>query len=161
MKKQFDLNYYLAHPETRVETRNGIAVRIVNTDAKSPEGYHVVGLLTGKYDDYESAYRFTAAGEYSKSGKSAFDLFFVLPDPVKKKVPLNYDDLVERVKAGKTMWLVTDGDTVFNIVDFDFVGIYYIQGKIKKIVFMSYGCLLDDELMFADGDPCWKEGGEE
>ena len=158
MKKQFDLNYYLAHPETKVVTRGGLRVRIICTDAKSHvEKRHVVALLCFEDGKRETSYRYYDNGMSLKGVETSYDLFFDIPDPAKKKVALNYDDLVERVKAGKTMWLVTDGDTVFNIVDFDFVSVYYIHGKVEKINFMSYNCLLTDDLMFADGDPCWKE----
>lgn len=156
MKKQFDLNYYLAHPETKVVTRGGNNVRILCTDRKSPLcGKNIVALISNE-NSSESVYTYTSEGKPSNTMLADYDLFFDFPS-AKKKVPLNYDDLVERVKAGKTMWLVTDGDTVFNIVDFDFVAVCYIHGKVENIRFMSYSCLFTDEMMFADGDPCWKE----
>ena len=157
MKKQFDLNYYLAHPETKVVTRGGNKVRILCTDRKSPLcGKNIVALIFHE-KGIESVYTFDNKGKPSNAISSDYDLFFDLPDPAKKKVALNYDDLVERVKAGKTMWLVTDGDTVFNIVDFDLEAVYYIHGKEKEITSYPYDYLLIDELIFVDGDPCWKE----
>lgn len=84
------------------------------------------------------------------------DLFFDLPDPEKKKVPLTYDDLLERVKAGKTMWLVRDQNTVYNIVDFDVESVYYIFGEVEEVRNVSYEVLMNG-ITFADGTPCWKE----
>lgn len=157
MKKQFDLNYYLAHPETKVVTRGGNNVRIICTDRKSPLcGKNIVALISHE-KGAESVYTYNSKGKPTNTILADYDLFFDLPDPVKKKVSLNYEDLLERVKAGKTMWLVSDGDTVFNIVDFDFEAVYYIHGKEQEITSIPYDYLFADGLTFVDGDPCWKE----
>lgn len=159
MKKRFDLDYYLAHPETKVVTRSGLRVRIICTDAKPyVEKRRVVALLCFEDGKRETSYRFHDNGMSLKGVETSYDLFFDIPDPAKKKVPLTYEDLRERVKAGKTMWLISASYAVFNIVDFDAENVYYIQGEFKEIVPVSYNCLFVDEgSTFVDGTPCWKE----
>lgn len=156
MKKQFDLNYYLEHPETKVVTRDGHNVRIISTDFRDP-GFPVVAFIS-RDDLTEFISCLTISGGMYAEKKDDLDLFFDLPDPVKKKVALTYEDLRERVKAGKTMWLISASYAVFNIVDFDAENVYYIQGEFKEIVPVSYNCLFVDEgSTFVDGTPCWKE----
>lgn len=110
MRKQFDLNYYLEHPDTKVVTREGNNVRIICTDAKKE--YFIVALVEITEIDEEVAC-------YECDGKGIgyvgdnFDLFFDLPEPEKKRVPLTHEDLLQRVKEGKTMWTINDRDTVF------------------------------------------------
>ena len=151
MRKQFDLEYYLEHPETKVVTRDDHSVRIICTDFRDPE-FPVVALIT-REDLTEFVSCFTINGELYGEEKDDLDLFF---DPEKKRVPLTYEDLLERVKAGKTMWVVSDRNTVFNIVHFDFETAYYIHGNARKIFPALYEWL-SDGMTFADGDPCWKE----
>lgn len=89
---------------------------------------------------------------------------FDLPDTEKKKVPLTYGDLLERIKSGKTMWFVNDRDTVFNIIDFDYKFVYVINGDTRGVVDYTMEELMGRSYMFADGDLCWKEveeGGAE
>lgn len=151
MKKQFDLQYYLEHPETKVVTRDGRSVRIICTDAMSEDTNKVVGLI--RFNDYESGLMFNPDGLVFNNSEHSVDLFFDLPDPEKKKVPLTYVDLLERVKANKTMW-VTNGDGVtLQIVNFGDSG-WYDAGN-------EYECkmslLMEQQMYFADGTPCWKE----
>lgn len=153
MKKQFDLKYYLAHPNTKVVTRGGDNVRIICTDRKSPLcGRTIVALIANKYNS-ESVFTYDNKGNPNTS-LADFDLFFDLSDPVKKIVPLKPADLLERVKAGKTMWICVGNDPVemFQITSFDDEG---------GVSLDQFGRELEDLLIFnyhfADGDPCWKE----
>lgn len=152
MKKQFDLQYYLEHPETKVVTREGNNVRIICTDAMSEGTNKVVGLVLFDKNN-ECALHFTSDGRFMEYNKEEFDLFFDLPDPNKKKVPLTYEDLLERVKAGKTMW-VTDIDGVaLLIVKFGDSG-WFSTGINLEYTISS---LMEQQMYFADGTPCWKE----
>lgn len=51
MKKQFDLQYYLEHPETKVVTRDGRSVRIICTDRKDPL-YPIIALVDSNVVEY-------------------------------------------------------------------------------------------------------------
>lgn len=157
MKKQFDLNYYLAHHETNVMTRDGHSVRIISTDFRDTV-FPVVAFIT-REDLTEFVACFTINGELNAEEKGDLDLFFDLPDPEKKKVPLTYEDLLERIKSGKTMWLVSDQNTVYNIVDFDAENVYYMFGEIGELRHLSYEVLMNS-ITFSDGNPCWKEVDE-
>lgn len=68
---------------------------------------------------------------------------------------VNKDILLERVKAGKTMWMQLEYApgcySAFNIISFNHIGIKYADYK------LSYKDIIDDKFTFADGDPCWKE----
>ena len=159
MKKQFDLNYYLAHPETRVVTRDGRDVRILCTDLRGKD-YPIAATcisLSGYGDDVDT---FTNEGKVvaNASSEHTRDLFFDLPDPAKKKVPLTYEDLRERIKAGKTMWIVPDDNKYAKIIlGFNDAYCSIVEGINHHPAGTSF-CL--EEIMeyhFADGDPCWKE----
>lgn len=151
MRKQFDLQYYLEHPETKVVTREGRSVRIICTDAMLEDTNKVVGLV--QYNNCEGLFVFHPNGLVFKNIEDDLDLFFDLPDPEKKKVPLTYVDLLERVKANKTMW-VTDNDGVaLLIVTFGDSG-WYSTGINLEYTISS---LMEQQMYFADGTPCWKE----
>lgn len=90
----------------------------------------------------------------NESTEFPLDLFFDLPEP--KKVPLTYWDLIERVKSGKTMWIVGLLDIVYYIVDFDDESLYYIDGNERRMCDVSYKDIIDN-YKFADGDTCYKE----
>lgn len=98
MKKQFNLEYYLTHPETKVVTRSRRSARIICTDAKSsePDGYNIISLVS--YDSCEIVNRHKYDGTCLEGHESSSDLFFDLPDPDIKRVPLTYEDLLSRVK---------------------------------------------------------------
>ena len=75
-------------------------------------------------------------------------------EPKKKCVPLTYEDLLDRVKNGETMWIsCEDFRFVKLIIFFDYSTIRWASGcDVKEFVY--------DELMgynFIDGTPCWKE----
>ena len=150
MKKQFDLQYYLEHPDVKVVTRLGQPVRIICTDAKStkPDGYKVIALVSYSGHEDEFINRYKCDGSYLEGREHSSDLFFDIPDPVKKRVPLTFEDMVER--------LINDRGIVFNIIDFDFDNVYYIYGGSKEMIPDSY-----EEAMkgttFVNGDPTWKE----
>lgn len=157
MRKQFDLKYYLEHPETKLVTRDERDARILCTDLKNST-YPIVAACDSKCNDMEIIVALTNEGKTCTNSiqENPTDLFFDLPDPEKKKVPLTIDDMVERIKSGKTMWLINDRGIVFNIIDFDFDNVYYIYGGSKEIIPDSY-----EEVMkgttFVNGDPTWKE----
>lgn len=153
MRKQFNLEYYLEHPETKVVTRNGRSARILCTDL---ENNHCQILAAYKSSDSEYVSLYHNNGLVVLGVEHNNDLFFDLPDQEKKRIPLTYEDLLERVKEGKTMWIVSDRNTAFNIVHFDFEAAYYIHGNVRKIFPALYEWL-SDCMTFADGDPCWKE----
>lgn len=161
MKKQFDLKYYLEHPETKVVTRDGRDVRILCTDL-SGKDYPIAATcisLSGHGDDVDT---FTNEGKTvaNASSEHTRDLFFDLPDPVKKKVPLTYEDLLERVKAGKTMWIIRPMCAV-QVVGFHDANIKCaINFDSDRVRLYTYSDMMEWG-KFADGDPCWKEGGEE
>lgn len=158
MKKQFDLQYYIDHPDVKVVTRLGQPVRIICTDAKStkPDGYKVIALVSYSGHEDEFINRYKCDGSYLEGREHSSDLFFDIPDPVKKRVPLTFEDMVERVKSGKIMWLVRDSNTIYNIVDFDVENVYYVFGDVQQMPHLSYEELMNG-MTFANGDPTWKE----
>lgn len=160
MRKQFDLNYYLEHPDTKVVTRDERSVRIHCTDLKN-ERYPIVASFIDSYSESEEVETYTRNGKcifckYTNSDKDT-DLFFELPDPVKKKVPLTYEDLQERVKDGKTMWISGNSDSYMKCI----IGCNtYSICMLSSIHCSSVANFKYQELMecsFIDGDPCWKE----
>lgn len=158
MKKQFDLQYYKKHPSVKIVTRNRLPVRILCTDRKDLI-YPIVALIDDNGSEVNVSY--TIDG-YMYSNKEHWgDIFFDFPDHRKKKVPLTHKDLLERVKAGKTMWMhstlkeVNGCDIVRFVIDFDHLKVYY--ALVNEIENYSYYDLIDIEMHFADGDPCWKE----
>lgn len=158
MKKQFNLEYYLEHPETKVVTRDGHNARIICTDFINPD-YPVVALVS-RDNQTEFVECVTIRGELYVEDYDDLDLFFDIPDPEKKKVPLTYEDLLERVKAGKTMWVVNETTDISKrhtryISNFDCNGVYYVFEF--EIMFLSYQKLIEYQIHFADGTPCWKE----
>lgn len=160
MKKQFDLDYYLAYPETKVVTRDGHKVRIISTDFRDPK-FPVVAFIT-REDLTEFVSCFTISGELHAEGKDDLDLFFDLPDPAKKKVALTCEDLQERIKAGKTMWIVPDNNKYAKIIlGFNDAYCSIVEGINQRPAGMRFRLEEMMEYHFADGDPCWKEGGEE
>ena len=71
--KPFNLQEYHANPSQKVVTRDGKAVRIICTDAKSDRP--IIGLVT--YDDIELVYDFIGDGKWSdRNEEDNFDLFF-------------------------------------------------------------------------------------
>lgn len=148
MKKQFDLQYYLEHPETKVVTREGRSVRIICTDAMSEDTNKVVGLI--RFNDYESGLMFNPDGLVFNNSEHSDDLFFDLPEPVKNRVPLTYEDLLERVKAGKTMWVTFNNISFEQIISFSDDSVVTPNRDSSYSWLKQVGC-------FGDGDPCWKE----
>lgn len=151
MRKQFNLDYYLEHPDVKVVTRKGRSVRIICTDVIAEDKPNVVGLVY--FDNYEEPFRYDSDGRLYGDEEDSLDIFFDLPDPEKKRVPLTYEDLLERVKAGKTMW-VTDNDGVaLQIVEFGDSG-WFATGSYNE---HKNTLLMEQGMYFADGTPCWKE----
>lgn len=160
MIKPFDLEYYLAHQKTKVVTRDGRDVRILCTDLKRND-CPIVASCLNTTENLEDLFTCTTTGKLLPNSSIAHpnDLFFDFPDPKKRLVPLTYEDLLERIKSGKTMWLVRDQNTIYNIVDFDANNVYYIFGDADAIHHLSYEVMMGG-IIFADGDPCWKEVDE-
>lgn len=161
MRKQFDLQYYLEHQDVKVVTRDNRNVRIICTDCKDPT-YPIIALIDSNVVEY-IANRMVNGCKFADCRENNEDLFFDLPDPAKKKVPLNYDDLQERIKAGKTMWIVNETTDISKgytrcISNFDCNGVYYVFEF--EIMFLSYQKLIEHQIHFADGTPCWKEEEE-
>ena len=69
--KQFNLQEYLAHPESKVVTRDGRKVRIICTDFDNPD-YPVVGEI----EDLKWPISFATNGEAIKGRLMSCDLFF-------------------------------------------------------------------------------------
>ena len=70
--KQFNLQEYLAHPERKVVTRDGINVRIICTDFDNPD-FPVIGEIKGN----KWPCSFTTNGLLIKDGvEQPSDLFF-------------------------------------------------------------------------------------
>lgn len=157
MKKQFDLNYYLEHPETKVVTRDGRSVRILCTDLEDAN-YPIAAACVNSGKNGAHVDSFTPSGKvlFNSYTENNRDLFFDLPDSKIKRIPLTFEDMVERIKSGKTMWLINDRGIVFNIIDFDFDNVYYIYGGSKEIIPDSYEEAMKGT-MFVNGDPTWKE----
>lgn len=153
MRKQFDLQYYLDHPDVRVVTRDGRSVRILCTDTKSTQGFVITALLD--YGDLEMPLTYDPLGAHGTTHELDIDLFFDLPEPEKKKVPLTYEDLIQRIETGKTMWMQLEYAPgcyrAFNIISFNHVGIKYEEGL------MRYNDLVNNRFTFINGDLCWKE----
>lgn len=74
-RKQFNLEEYKKNPEQKVVTRDGRAVRIVCTDAKSND-FPIVALVSSPSSETEDVYTVTINGKCSKNKKSKKDLFF-------------------------------------------------------------------------------------
>lgn len=156
MRKPFDLKYYLAHPNVKVVTRDGRSARILCTDLNRRD-CPVVASCPNTTEDLDDLFTCTTTGKLLPDTSIVHpnDLFFDLPDPVMRRVPLTYEDLLERVKAGKTMW-IDSKDELIQIVNFDehkiiaYLNFYGKNINLKDtIVMQSY--------RFVDGDPCWKE----
>lgn len=167
MRKQFDLQYYLEHPDVKVVTRDGINVTIIDTEyqleyktcilAKVKVGdiqpYGDITAVKGGHVD-KLIYYYTD-GSFLQEGCgdsfSHFNLFLDLPDPKMRLVPLTYEDLLKRVRGGKTMW-VKNSETCSYISYFDQCG---------NICFgdVSYSteAMMKNAERFADDSPCWKE----
>lgn len=69
--KEFSLEEYLAHPERKVVTRDGIDVRIICTDFDNPD-FPVVGEIKG----HKWPSSFTTNGLLIKGAEHIDDLFF-------------------------------------------------------------------------------------
>lgn len=166
MRKPFELAYFNEHPDVKVVTRDGRRVRIICTDVEHFENdkKYPIGALI--HDEMVSREYFVTLDESGKffldSSESEDDLFFELPELRKKKVPLTYEDLRDRARAGKTMWFWFGDDTLLGrqIIGFnktrytvaDGIGMHNAHPFVKSFPY--------EELMmyrFADGDPCWKE----
>lgn len=156
MKKQFDLQYYLEHPNVRVVTRDGRSARILCTDLKRSD-FPIVASFPNTTEDLDDLCTFTTTGKLLSTSSFAHpnDLFFDLPDPVKRRVALTYEDLLERVKAGKTMWIITQDET-FEIVNFSEHKIITYLNFYEKNIDLNDTTVMET-YRFADGDPCWKE----
>ena len=71
--------------------------------------------------------------------------------PETKRVPLTMQDLVDRVKEGKTMWIaLTDGGICQQITSFSWV---YFTTNVGTYNYDQ----LADKFTFLDGTPCYKE----
>lgn len=156
MRKQFDLKYYLEHPETKVVLRDGRNARILCTDLMSEDYPIAAEFIYSAGGEYEIE-TYTRDGKVVKNSSNEYsqDLFFELPDSIKKRVPLTYEDLLERVRDGKTMW-VKNSETCSYISYFDQCG---------NICFgdVSYSteAMMKNVERFADDSPCWKEVTDE
>lgn len=152
MRKQFDLEYYLEHTETKVVTRDGRSARILCTDFKN-EQCQIIATYNSDGSEHVSLYHNN--GLVVMGVEHNNDLLFDLPDHPKKRVPLTYEDLLQRVKEGKTMWIFAScnicGEIVFFTTDTVDVGD-------RSTV---YEFLKDAEFHFSDGEPCWKEVEDE
>lgn len=159
MKKQFDLEYYLAHPDVKVVTRDGRDVRICSTELRCKD-YPILATFIDTNGNEDEIETFTTYGKALIDQYNEFndDLFFDLPGPVKKKVPLTKEDLMERVKANKTMWISCDTDMYAKLIigfNSNFISTVCGIGTNPNIAKFNY-----TESMcynFVDGDPCWKE----
>ena len=75
--------------------------------------------------------------------------------PETKHVPLTMQDLVDRVKEGKTMWIaLTDGGICQQITSFSWV---YFTTNVGTYNYDQ----LADKFTFLDGTPCYKEVEDE
>ena len=71
--------------------------------------------------------------------------------PEIRRVPLTMQDLVDRVKEGKTMWIaLTDGGICQQITSFSWV---YFTTNVGTYNYDQ----LADKFTFLDGTPCYKE----
>ena len=71
--------------------------------------------------------------------------------PETKRVPLTMQDLIDRVKEGKTMWIaLTDGGICQQITSFSWV---YFTTNVGTYNYDQ----LADKFTFHDGKPCYKE----
>lgn len=156
MRKPFDLNYYLEHPETKVVTRGGNNARILCTDFKCG-CYTIVAAYINSKDNLEYANVYTSNGFLIEDKEYDCDLFFEVPDIIIKRIPLTHDDFVERISEGKTMWITIDGENevIWQIVGVDKdEGYVYVADQQSPY---SYKELMTMNYYFIDGTPCWKE----
>lgn len=159
MKKQFDLNYYLEHPETKLVTRDERGARILCTDLKNST-YPIVAACDSKCNDMEIIVALTNEGKTCTNSiqENPTDLFFSLPDTIKKRIPLTCEDMVERAKSGKTMWVSCDTNTYAKlIIGFNSDCISVVNGirTNPRVTKFNYSELMG--FNFIDGTPCWKE----
>ena len=157
MIKPFDLKYYKKHPDTKVVTRLGHKVRIVCTDIKGAIKPVISAITITK--NHEDSCMHYVNGRVFSDQEQPLDLFFDLPDPVKKKVPLTYEDMLQRVKEGKNMWVLFDDGSNFLILAFNKEGVAIADGEnyYRETGLFEYETLEIVKAHFADGDPCWKE----
>lgn len=157
MKKQFDLKYYLEHPETKLVTRDERDARILCTDLKNST-YPIVAACDSKCNGMEIIVALTNEGKTCTNSiqENPTDLFFNLPDPVKKRVPLTYEDLMERIKAGKSMWVIRPKCAVLILGYHNTVIKCAINFDNDEVRLYTYSDLMEWG-EFADGDKTWKE----
>lgn len=158
MKKQFNLEYYLAHPETKVVTRDGRDVRILCTDLDD-KNFPIAAAYINSGRNGTAVDSFAANGRVLLSSlyEHGRDLFFDIPDPEKKRVPLTFEDLLDRIKSGKTMWISCDTNVYAKlIIGFNSNSISAVNGidTCPDVARFHYIELL--HYNFVDGDPCWK-----
>ncbi len=71
--------------------------------------------------------------------------------PETKRVPLTMQDLIDRIKEGKTMWIaLTDGGICQQITSFSWV---YFTTNVGTYNYDQ----LAEKFTFHDGTPCYKE----
>ena len=78
----------------------------------------------------------------------------IKPEP--KRVPLNQQDLIERIKGGKTMWVKYEqfDNKYWQITGFDSYSVYFAFDEIDYDLLKEFGT-------FIDGTPCSKEADHE
>lgn len=157
MRKQFDLEYYLEHPETKVETREGRSVRILDTCFMGLEGEYIVVKIKSPDGKLDWTYILSKDGKYFDDRDSELDLFFGAPGLKKNRVPLTHEDLLQRVQEGKTMWVSLDNkmDTLLFISSFDRENLFLFAEPVCE--YQGNHVLMECEYYFIDGTPCWKE----
>lgn len=78
MKKPFDLDYYLQHPDVPVVTREGLKVRILATNLHSDEPI-VAAVQFYEDSDFEVARTYFSNGHAFFTGEANEDLFLEEP----------------------------------------------------------------------------------
>lgn len=157
MKTKFNLNYYLEHPETKVVTRDGRDVTILDTCFVGLNGESIVAKTKSLDDKTDSIHIIYEDGNYFDDEDSEFDLFFETPTPKETRIPLTYEDLLRRIKDRKTMWVSLDNkmDTLLSICSFNCDDQFLFAGPICE--YQGNYVLMECEYYFIDGTPCWKE----
>ena len=122
--KEFNLEEYLKNPSQEVVTRDGRAVRIICTDAKSGK-CPIVGLVFNEEQGEEEVYNFMENGKFFPDQDWFLDLFFV---PIRREGWIN----VYRFKDDtRTIGCLFSSDEEAKLHKYDRASVYIKTIKIE------------------------------
>ena len=113
-------------------------------DGKQLEWDSYAGFVNMKYDDLKQLTDIFNSGRPIR----------IKPEP--KRVPLNQQDMIDRIKEGKTMWVKYEQFDIkyWQIAGFDLYSVFFAFDEIDYDLLSEFGTFLDDA-------PCYKEVEDE